>query len=132
METNKLIAEFMGQEIANVGEMRGIDIEDLEYNSSWDWLMPVAKKCVDKADEMGERFFCKEITDSLGNFLIENVYEDCVGFIKWYNESYTKCSVCSTVIGPDDECYGDQETGNPLCTEHARYDEVNGTYHEQR
>ena len=53
MKDNKIIAEFMGLE--NVGTLNnpmfeyGEDggcrsLEDLDYHTSWDWLMPVVKK----------------------------------------------------------------------------------------
>ncbi len=39
IESNKLIAEFMGYKIKG-----GLWGEQPKYNSSWDWLMPVVEK----------------------------------------------------------------------------------------
>lgn len=51
LEGNKLIAEFVGEEapgnpIYKVYKLQQgfISEYDLEYNSSWDWLMPVVEK----------------------------------------------------------------------------------------
>ena len=55
MTNNKLIAEFMGINVVTEDDIRanknptissyeGYLEEDLEYHSSWDWLMPVVKK----------------------------------------------------------------------------------------
>lgn len=49
IEGNKLIAEFMGWEISGPGFASGYEnphnaychFEDLQFYSSWDWLMPV-------------------------------------------------------------------------------------------
>lgn len=49
-ENNEMIAEFMGaikyRPDADYIEMLGnlYEIEDAEYHTSWDWLMPVASK----------------------------------------------------------------------------------------
>jgi len=109
-ENNKLIAKFMGvvfhddenQYYDNNGLYIG---EDLQYHSSWDWLMPV----VDKINTMDDfnysvsiNYHYTSITDN--NTLYDIVDEsadgntiDCrfrqgcykavVKFIEWYNES---------------------------------------------
>jgi len=39
----------------------------------------------------------------------------------------TWCSVCNEILLPDDEAYEDANTGEQLCTTHARFDdELNG------
>lgn len=40
MENNKLIAEFMGEKFHEDSWSHG----DIEYKTSWDWLMPVVEK----------------------------------------------------------------------------------------
>ncbi len=53
MNNNKLIAEFMGNDIVNLAGVDCIEFEngkryekvrDLQYHTSWDWLMPVLDK----------------------------------------------------------------------------------------
>ena len=89
MNTNKLIAEFMGgvmheglMSLPNDNNLYNIDCE-LQYHTSWDWLMPVAEKCL-TADEPsdGQHYF---INDALLTCNIEVVYDRVVEFIKQYN-----------------------------------------------
>ena len=55
---------------------------DLKYHTSWDWLMPVAKKCINPEDNT-------EGWDNLAIALttcnIEEVYQAVVWFIQEYN-----------------------------------------------
>ena len=82
MKSNKLIAEFMG---VNVGEYTSYPEEsptqytatDLEYDTSWDWLMPV----VHKIKEEDLDFDALEI-----GLPIHDVYKAVVEFIKEYNK----------------------------------------------
>lgn len=104
MKDNKLIAEFMGVKPLHMGESveyeiygildfieDGIDEqhffleEELKFHSSWDWLMPVAEKCLctdEKTD--GQHYF---INDALLTCNIEVVFDRVVEFIKDYNKS---------------------------------------------
>ena len=98
IEGNKLIAEFMGVDVDSytsyAEELRKCYSEsDLEYHSSWDWLMPVVDKLMStKQCDMiihaknlvvisygGKTFSYYEMS------LIENVWIAVVEFIKWYN-----------------------------------------------
>jgi hypothetical protein len=87
MNNNKLIAEFMGivyPKLDNVIVIDNVVIKEneLQYDTSWDWLMPVAKKCINPEDNT-------EGWDNLAVALttcnIEEVYQAVVEFIKAYN-----------------------------------------------
>tara|TARA_R110002020_G_scaffold245766_3_gene459460 strand:+ start:6821 stop:7102 length:282 start_codon:yes stop_codon:yes gene_type:complete len=92
MENNKRIAEFMGYESY---KFRGYtmfvyeennhraDI-DLQYLTSWDWLMPVVNKCMQTGDNTDE---WDALSDALSTINITNVYEAVVEFIKFYNQN---------------------------------------------
>ena len=97
MKDNKIIAEFMGAtigdryvsfpdiKIKDVGMVsNNRSVEDLHYNTSWDWLMPVAEKCLTTDENTdGQHYF---INDSLLTCNIEEVYDRVVGFINEYNK----------------------------------------------
>lgn len=105
IENNKLIAEFMGvakRDITNDGG--GIYVyespisgeyemeDDLQYDSSWDWLMPVVEKAIDVYGNMeykfGRTYPIKKVTDALRSLEgIEVVYSAVVEFIKWHNSN---------------------------------------------
>ena len=87
---NKLIAEFMGVDIIPLEQfvvgvqsrrMEGYLLEHLQYHTSWDWLMPVTKKCLDvyhieqMNDDLNFNFY-----DSIGN--MDATYKEVVEFIK--------------------------------------------------
>lgn len=64
----------------------------LQYHSSWDWLMPVYKKCYDIwIPNFKENKRCAEIFEdiwhSLWKYDFENFYLEIVEFIKWYNQN---------------------------------------------
>ena len=65
----------------------GYLLEHLQYHTSWDWLMPVAKKCINPEDNT-------EGWDNLAVALttcnIEKVYQAVVEFIKEYNSERSK------------------------------------------
>ena len=106
-QTNKLIAEFMGMQHTNVGWYDSEEVISLNYtndntfdnllfDSSWDWLMPVVEKCTqvgyrDSQDFEDERYlkweelFGDRESMFLGNHIGE-VHATVVEFIKWYNE----------------------------------------------
>ena len=108
MKNNKLIAEFMGfpkqSDVVddrttayyigdvikatnenNQNEDNVFHPDDMMFDSSWDWLMPVAEKCLctdEKTD--GQHYF---INDALLTCNIEVVFDRVVEFIKDYNKS---------------------------------------------
>ena len=112
MENNKLIADFMGcthpfNEIHDATlyklvhfsrnlicpttgiaypkvEQGVFELDELEYHTSWDWLMPVAEKCLTTDEPSdGQHYF---INDALLTCNIEVVYDRVVEFIKTYND----------------------------------------------
>ena len=109
IQNNILIAEFMGGEPANKVKDNPIaytfpvsfghqetwdeggfvgsgasscwNIEDLQYHSDWNWLMPVAKKCIEAYHDNRQDIF-----SALDRCDIEKLHEAVVEFIKWYNK----------------------------------------------
>ena len=92
MEDNKLIAEFMG---VHQGEHTHFmvepfalesyaDVDDLKYDISWDWLMPVVEKIfgLAVADENIELFY--DVQTHIPNKTA--TYNAVVEFIKEVNE----------------------------------------------
>ena len=77
---------------------------ELEFHSDWNWLMSVVEKIESLSDEENNgKFFFEIYLDSAiifsnGDYVnglievmgqgsrINNVYQTCVEFIKWYNE----------------------------------------------
>jgi len=127
IENNKLIAEFMEIEIFDnnftyalllasaldlsvnscthfkKNILHTVDLDDFEFNSSWDWLMPVVEEiesmgyivtitqniCIIKASVMGDTTL---ITRQTGNYStpdtkIYNTWLALIDFIKWYKEN---------------------------------------------
>ena len=97
MKDNKLIAEFMGLQFSkgeyyrplyNSGDW--IPENELQYHTSWDWLMPVIHRMRDhinvdmgfeEYDDWRENF--KQIDPY--NYSLEQCYKAVVEFIKEYN-----------------------------------------------
>jgi len=92
---NILIAEFMG---INLGEYTTYPeesptqyaVNDLEYHTSWDWLMPVVEKIKtsvmeDDSDELYNSEEWDNITHTLVQIEIKSVYKAVVEFIKEQN-----------------------------------------------
>ena len=89
MNQNKRIAEFMGMEFSN-GEYYlpihnsgdWIPQERLQFNTSWDWLMPVVQKCfygtAVQVDDNKDNFFT--IKNSLPD--MDETYKAVVEFIE--------------------------------------------------
>ena len=103
LESNKLIAEFMGFTIIQ-GDVYNIPVpkndvgigytpNKMQYHTSWDWLMPVVEKIWDIT---GSRtLFYHQISEDETLFVndyqnlsnIEHCYKAAVEFIKWYNNN---------------------------------------------
>jgi hypothetical protein len=91
MKDNKLIAEFMGINVITEDDIRanktpistshdGYLEEDLEYQSSWDWLMPVISKC--RTESKSENDYWEGIYYTLEECDIDITYPTVVEFIK--------------------------------------------------
>ena len=88
-ETNKLIAEFDGWKLSSDGVtyMNPQDhddcweLEDMLFNESWDWLMPVKDNVIPLTDDLPPQYY-----DMIVNGLIagdrDQVYNSCVEIIK--------------------------------------------------
>lgn len=93
-ENNKLIAEFMGYKIKNDiiyihTYLPNKTKSELQYNKSWDLLMPVIKKCLIGEAEHNENIAIetiKIIYENLCEQNINGVYNSCVKFIKFKNK----------------------------------------------
>lgn len=116
IDGNKLIAEFMAMEVYGIFETGGNPLKatyhssqislfeskgykvQLLFHSSWDWLIPVVKKCSESFEYNqydSEEYYhiTKEIFHpdySLSEFMdadIEAIYIRVVTYIKWYNQN---------------------------------------------
>ena len=87
-DNNKMIAEFMDYTHPLLPVSVGLeyyDGDEMEYHTSWDWLMPVVQKCFDtQQPEEGQHYF---INESLLTMKIEVVYDRVVEFINQYNKT---------------------------------------------
>jgi len=78
-ENNKLITEFMDGKhpLAKVTHEAHHN-----YDTSWDWLMPVVQKCYKIDDEEG----FDNLVDAVSTLDLNGTYQAVVDFIKKYNE----------------------------------------------
>ena len=99
MNDNKLIAEFMGWTpcdsndntmYANPQDKSDAwSPDEMRFNESWDWLMPVVIKCkesVDYCDDDNALEYHKIEDEMLSQLSIEDTYQAVVEFIKEYND----------------------------------------------
>ena len=99
MIDNQIIAEFMGAtigdryvsfpdiKIKDVGMVsNNRSVEDLHYNTSWDWLMPVANEIIKSRDEQNADWDLTNLKYALQTTNIEYVYKAVVKFINENNK----------------------------------------------
>ena len=77
MNDNKLIAEFMG---VKYPMLKG---SDLQYHTSWDWLMPVLKKI--NLQIHPDTYGLWRMINTPTEYPIEKVHAQAVYFIKEHN-----------------------------------------------
>lgn len=116
IESNRLIAEFMGAEIKDIGDGQdGYHFPNpvptefnvsgwrnktatkyLYYHTSWDWLMPVYRKIknyLNEIDRPSNNHVCfgdsleVDIHCAVTSIEIEKSFRAIVEFIKWYNQT---------------------------------------------
>tara|TARA_R110002012_G_scaffold113227_4_gene259232 strand:+ start:2635 stop:3096 length:462 start_codon:yes stop_codon:yes gene_type:complete len=81
IESNKLIAEFMGVEFMEAS-LDGDDFNP-QFHTSWDWLMPVVQKCYKIDNEEG----FDNLVDAVSTLDIDSTYKAVIEFIKEYSVS---------------------------------------------
>ena len=95
-KNNKLIAEFMGctHPFNNVTDATlynvshgTFELSDLRYDTSWDWLMPVANEIIKSRDEQNADWDLTDLKYALQTTNIQLVYKAVVKFIKDYNQN---------------------------------------------
>ena len=84
MNDNKLIAEFMG---VKYPMLKG---SDLQYHTSWDWLMPVLKKI--NLQIHPDTYGLWRMINTPTEYPIEKVHAQAVYFIKEHNNGSTRTS----------------------------------------
>ena len=86
MENNKLIAEFMGVDYVDIDTYLENN-KELQYHTSWDWLMPVVQKCrLESRCEYDEDDNWNEIHWALEECNLDKIYKAVVEFIKDHNK----------------------------------------------
>lgn len=101
-QSNKLIAEFMGLNCPPKNGIGYYSVDELDYNSSWDWLMPVVEKIESlrywveiRGTYIGigirghEETIINRSFSSIRTKNIEALYRVIVEFINWYNTQPT-------------------------------------------
>ena len=127
IKSNVLIAQFMGAlynkhskmyglgnaRFADIGEKKNVvwaekhfRAEDLNYNSSYDWIMPVVAKCLEGEAEQEPEIsntLIQSIYDALCNIDINELFLAVVEYIKWFNEPKTMAEFEATINTQQEE-----------------------------
>lgn len=102
LENNKLIAKFMGsirfcnihgmEELITPNSITIIPFHDdeIRYDESYDWLMPVVEKISSLTTEDNYNFNFYKVLSLNIDASLNHIYEAVVEFIKWYNENNKK------------------------------------------
>ena len=97
-EGNVLIADFIDlskQDKSNGGKFylyespetgEYIEPEELKYDSSWDWLMPVVGKIINDLGVHEESEFMVCVKYNLSAVQLDAVWLNVIKFIQWHNE----------------------------------------------
>lgn len=91
IDSNKLIAEFMGSKHPKYEDMyrlphADVYVGELQYDSSWDWLMPVVQKIGDEYLNTPFDETYSHLTEQYENiWTIEDTYNAVIKFIKDHN-----------------------------------------------
>ena len=90
-ENNKLIAEFMGFKPNEHGiyqtKQGPYYLDGLSFHSSWDWLMPVHKKCIFTKQFTDDDQLRTLLIDAVIDADIDRLYQAVVEFINEYNKN---------------------------------------------
>ena len=80
METNKMIAEFMGIKLKpnECGRL-------FRYHKEWNWLMPVANEIIKSRDEQNTDWDLTDLKYALQTTNINLVYQAIIDFIDWHD-----------------------------------------------
>ena len=115
INNNKLIAEFMGvikysEQHDGMYCVETMELDDFpilfkdgSYDSSWDWLMPVANEIIKSRDEQNADWDLTDLKYALQTTNIELVYKAVVEFIKEYNvdNADSEDDACDMLYGVD-------------------------------
>lgn len=90
---NKLIAEFMELEVEDglyyyTTLMDDYKTDMLYFDSSWDWLMPVAEKIYDEGSFDNELVLL--IRDSVAELNLKNTYDSIINYLVFRDQRYKK------------------------------------------
>jgi hypothetical protein len=95
----KMGIDSIGDYVVNLSKNEYREWEDVAYDTSWDWLVPVVEKIENLNQASVDIYYnCCEIAipDDMirvdGHSKIESTYKAVIEFIKWYNASLTKPS----------------------------------------
>jgi hypothetical protein len=112
---NKMIAEFMGVDYVDIDTYLENN-KELQYHTSWDWLMPVVQKCrLDGQNLVGIDNW-SEIGSALEECNIDNTYQAVVEFIKEHNKYI--CGSCGDHVN---EVVFNEDTDVDECTNCTEY-----------
>ena len=83
-QNNKLIAEFMGEDVSTIQQDTwGCKQNELQYHKSWDWLMPVVIKIGGSKNIVGATRILRRFSIMRN---LNDTYQAVVEFIKEYND----------------------------------------------